>query len=519
MSKYKLHAKKVNGNPNSFYIYLYKLESGKKKPILSALRNPVTNKTLKIENKYLLPSITKFQKISNRLPKNELNGFESVEELNKFLESSLHNFILLNGDKRFISNDSKYIDDYIDKVIERQSNQGTKQTYLNLKNIFLQFNLVESNGHKYKMLFRDLDTDVLKRFHSWLLTDPSEKETSLLNKYLTEFPEPLIRQRERNTNNSANDKLKRLKAVINSSHKSGFYIYNIHPFLSYTRKVDSVKLEILTIEDLNKLINTKYVEVLRRTAKTKDGKSLWGKDIQKGFINATTNEERNSINSRYTQKHSLEDIRNYWLFQLFSQGIRVSDLITLRWWDFKFTNELRIEKQMVKTRELINILVNDKMTDILLKSLTRYNSLLTEELSDLKLLTTKITKLHSNIFVEYNAQVPVESEYHKYCLTINTDWHEINGYESDSLPPFQMLYGKYNYPFFIINKSGINLIAKYFKTEKDTSLSAIERVGTFIYSPLAATISVFGNPIFTKTSSKVSPVRLEVSSILSTSSA
>jgi hypothetical protein len=42
-------------------------------------------------------------------------------------------------------------------------------------------------------------------------------------------------------------------------------------------------------------------------------------------------ELRNKKNKRYEAKHSLNDIRIYFLFQVFAQGIRVSDLITLRW--------------------------------------------------------------------------------------------------------------------------------------------------------------------------------------------
>ena len=144
------------------------------------------------------------------------------------------------------------------------------------------------------------------------------------------------------------------------------------------------------MKELKSLITTQFVEVYRRTIPTNEGNMLWGEPIEGGV------ESRNQRNSRYKAKHSLNDVRNYFLFQLLSQGIRVSDLATLRWSNFDYYDEvMRINKRMVKTKANITILVNEKMTGLISHYIVRYKNESPE-------LVEKIVSINNKITDKYN---------------------------------------------------------------------------------------------------------------------
>jgi integrase len=358
--KYKLYAKSVRGQKNFVYLYIYHNVDGARLPRLTSL-------SIKIPEKSCSPSKSEFRKVIG-LSKEELIrlGFESIKDLNDFLQERLNTYIRTNGKIHFVTEEKKTLNDWFITLINRQSNQGTKMRYRNVFNLLLQFQRWYSVNVKKQIksdiiLMKDIDVNYLLEFKNWLRSEPNENEN-----------------RKKNKINSTNFKLKCLKSVLNKSHKEEYYTFHNNPFDHITFSFQEHTAEVLSLGELNQLIDADLIEVYRRTIPIKDGTSLWGKQIEGGV------DERNKRNKRYKAKHTLNDIRNYFLFQLLSQGIRVSDMVTLRWVNFQFNNEvLRINKVMVKTKRTISILVNDKMTSIISHYIIRFQDIFPDEVNEL----------------------------------------------------------------------------------------------------------------------------------------
>lgn len=367
--KYKLYAKEVRGQENFVYLYIYHNVDGVRLPRLTSL-------SIKIPVSACSPSKQEFRKVVG-LSKDYLMrlGFDSVKDLNDFLQERLNTYIKTNGKINFVTEERKTLNEWFTIVINRQLNQGTKMRYKNVFNLLLQFQRWYSVNEKKQIendiiYMKDIDLNFLLTFKNWLRSEPNDKE-----------------RRKKNKNNSSNFKLKCLKSILNKSHNENYYTFVVNPFDHITFSFQELNYEILSLEELNKLIEVDLIEVYRRTIPKNDGTSLWGKEIEGGV------EERNKKNRRYKAKHTLNDIRNYFLFQLLSQGIRVSDMVTLRWNNFQFNDEvLRINKVMVKTRKSISILVNDKMTSIISQYIIRYKDFFPEEINTLVSINEEIVK-------------------------------------------------------------------------------------------------------------------------------
>ncbi len=367
--KYKLYAKSVRGQENFVYLYIYHNVDSVRLPRLTSL-------SIKIPVSACSPSKQEFRKVVG-LSKDYLIrlGFDSVKNLNDFLQERLNNYIKTNGKINFVSEERKTLNDWFTTIINRQLNQGTKMRYQNVFNLLLQFQRWYTINEKKQIesdiiYMKDIDLNYLLLFKNWLRSEPNENE-----------------RRKKNKNNSTNFKLKCLKSILNKAHNEKYYAFVVNPFDHISFTFQEQNYEILSLEELNKLIEVDLIEVYRRTIPKKDGTSLWGKDIEGGV------EERNKRNKRYKAKHTLNDIRNYFLFQLLSQGIRVSDLVTLRWNNFQQNDEvLRINKIMVKTRKSISILVNDKMTSIISHYIIRYKDFFPDEIQRLCSINDDILK-------------------------------------------------------------------------------------------------------------------------------
>jgi integrase len=371
MSVYKLYAKEVRDQKDFVYIYLYKLNTGEKQPTLISLK-------VKIPKKYCLPSYKDFKRVSKEIMKQKnillKTGFDDVEKLNNYLEERLETFQRNNGRKESLPLDKKTLNEWFEILINRQINQGTKLRYTNVYNLIVQFQYRYSGSilkrePTQKIFMKDIDVDFILEFQKWLLSEPNEGE-----------------KRKRSTLNTSNYKLKCLKSIINKAHSQEYFPFHINPFDHIKYSNVEPKIDILTMKELKSLITTQFVEVYRRTIPTNDGNMLWGEPIEGGV------ESRNERNSRYIAKHSLNDVRNYFLFQLLSQGIRVSDLATLRWSNFDYYDEvMRINKRMVKTKANITILVNEKMTGLISHYIVRYRNESPEVVDKIVLINNKIT--------------------------------------------------------------------------------------------------------------------------------
>ena len=91
----------------------------------------------------------------------------------------------------------------------------------------------------------------------------------------------------------------------------------------------------------------------------------------------------------------------WFLFSLFQHGLRVSDIISLRWVNFYFDeNELRIKKRMIKTKHIVQSMIYYPSMYILLnyipKEILSENEI--EEIERLKKINSKMkTKFYNQI--------------------------------------------------------------------------------------------------------------------------
>jgi integrase len=429
MSVFKLYTKDVTSQKGMVYFYLYHLPNGQKNPELISLK-------IKLPKKYVIYSKNEFKRVSKELPQTVLDelGFESVDKLNTFLEEKVQEFIRVNGQREFVPNDNKTLNDWLDIVINRQLNQGTKMRYKNVKNLIEQFQLwysvnIQKKAANKTIPFKIVNVDYVNDFRKWLLSQPTDTAD---------------KRRKINSINSSNYKLKALKGMLNKAHQERYFVFIVNPFDHITFSFRDKPAEILTLDELKQLIDAKFTEVYRRTVLDKDGKNLWGMDIEGGV------DVRNKKNKRYSAKHSLDDIRNYFLFQLFSQGIRVSDLVTLKWTHFGMdSGDLRISKIMVKTKQPITILVNDKMSSIISNYIVRYKDILSAEIVQLSELNDQINRLYSYLNEDFYISLNDKSPFYKEFLKVKD--------ELEILP--------YRNPMYKINEAALQSLIKFNRTK------------------------------------------------------
>jgi integrase/recombinase XerD len=319
--------KKVNQKGNIGYLLLSTRVGGKQK--LRSLGLPPINK-----NHWLKKS----NRVSDSFP--ETMG-HNAESINKYLETKLIEASLAHHDFRYMPNDKKSFLEYWQQQIDLCLNQGTILKYQNVKILLEKYINEEFNSVDLK--FKDITPPFIIGFKNWL------------------------RINNKNTLNTANNKLKNVQAFINRAIIEGVYHYPKNPFDNIDYKFETTKVKPLQLEELEKIINTQYVEVVRSTKR-------FGLPLTDRALN----------DPRYTHQFSLNDYRNFWLFQLFAQGLRVSDLLTLRWNDFQSDDELRIIKKMIKTKSDVTIYINDKLIDILtpyvFKAINEKNIIISERI-------------------------------------------------------------------------------------------------------------------------------------------
>ena len=212
----------------------------------------------------------------------------------------------------FISNEKKSLVYFVETYLLPKCNSiGTKQKYQNILFLVKTFNKVKYN--KEDVLFKDIDEDFINEWRVWLKNDRGIVD------------------------NSVSYKTKTFKSFISKSINQRYYIYYPNPFSNIKTSVKRIDVDFLDEEQINTII---YSELF---------------DVIKGGINKG---KKRDLESRYTQLLSINDVRNFFIFQFFNHGLRVSDLMTLRWNNLTINgNEIRIKKTMLKTKHPINILI------------------------------------------------------------------------------------------------------------------------------------------------------------------
>lgn len=202
---------------------------------------------------------------------------------------------------------NKTILTFYDEVICTTLNNGTRLKYVGIRNRFESY--LNSIGLK-DLKLRELNPQHVNSFHTY------------------------IRENGCGTN-TANYNLKSFKAIINKAIKSGLINYTNDPF---------------------SLLQLKFTQTVNKTLTTKEVERL---------IKATFKDHRKK---RYNNLDvSLEEFRDIFLFQLFSQGLRCSDVQLLRWSDFKLIEGMLImEYTQYKTKKKMRL----RLTLIALKMLS-----------------------------------------------------------------------------------------------------------------------------------------------------
>ena len=305
--------KKLSKKGTVGYLYLSTRVMGKEK--LKTTDLPA------IDKKHWLK---KSNRVSDLFPKVDM---WDAEKINTKIEKKLNEAQLAHNDFKYLPDEKKSFTTYWQNQIDLTTNNGTKEKYENVRGLLLKYVLKEFTAVDVK--FKDISPDFIKGFYKFLRTE------------------------QKNRHNTALYKLKSMQGMVNRAVTDNIYYYAKNPFDSYDYKFEETMIkDLLSLDELNSFINTEYYEVYR-------GKQKFGQKLTEKALN----------DPRYKHEFSLQDYRNFWLFQLFAQGLRVSDLLTLRWNDFKVDEnnsaDVRIVKRMVKTKHYVTCYLNDKLIDIL----------------------------------------------------------------------------------------------------------------------------------------------------------
>lgn len=253
---------------------------------------------------------TKTQRIKSSAKPKDLDN-RTADEINEILDSKIHDYT----NKPFPKSKIKCICHFMKIVIEETGNIGTKEKYQNILNIFQQF--IKDNYSKEDLEFEKIDSSVIINFYKYLRTD------KVINK----------RKSKANTTNTANYKMKSFKSFFSKLEDRDIYKYSIDPFTIKFRFEDTKK-DFLTIDELNKFLRLEPEEYRSNTLRAPISYEL--KDIQESFI-----------------------------FSCLSQGLRISDILTLRLNDFEvsalstdstYEYSIYINKKMFKTK--LNVVVS-----------------------------------------------------------------------------------------------------------------------------------------------------------------
>jgi hypothetical protein len=304
MKHIKVILKTKNSSDNKGYLRISSRVGNK--TILKSLNLPP------IEKKYFNPNTQRLR-----------SNFPQCDEYNQYIDNIIEK-IKKKGNSNFHINDErKSFIEFIDKVVNETFNYGTKSKYITIKNYLVYFNSEKYGDVDVK--FSDINHNFLINLKSWFIQRGIKNNTIV---YL----------------------FKTLKGLVNKGIKQRCYSYDFDPFGLIQNKLEENSVVYLNIDELHKIISTDVKEVYR------GGKN-------NGEI--ITNEKvLNDI--RYRRGNSLNDIKSYFLFQIHSNGLRCSDIMSLRWNSFYVDNdEIRCQKRMIKTKGKIDFLVNYNCVNIL----------------------------------------------------------------------------------------------------------------------------------------------------------
>ncbi|MNQ29871.1 site-specific tyrosine recombinase XerD [compost metagenome] len=223
-----------------------------------------------------------------RVSKNETN----YEAINEKISEVLKDLSKHDNNIQVLTTTNKTILQFYQETINITLNEGTKLKYINIRNKFIKY--LGSIGFT-DLKFNQLTNQRVREFH----------------KYIIEIG---------NSIDTANYNLKSFKAIITKAKRANIVTYITDPFDNIQYKYSAKKYKALTSNDIKNLITTNFIDTRKPTYNNKN------------------------IN--------LNEIRNIFLFQFFTQGLRSSDVILLRWSNFQIKNDsIKIDYVMFKTKK------------------------------------------------------------------------------------------------------------------------------------------------------------------------
>jgi integrase len=231
---------------------------------------------------------------------------KDADQINEKIIEVLRDLSKHDAPSQAIQTTNKTILAFYDEIISTTINNGTRLKYVDIRNRFEKY--LNENGYK-DLKFIQLTPQHVLSFHQYIRNTGS-------------------------TVNTANYNLKSFKSIINKAIKIGLVNYTNDPFGLLVMKFTPKQNKTLTPNEVSNLISATF------------------KDHRK---------------TRYNNLGvSLEEFRDIFLFQLFTQGLRCSDVQLLRWSDFKSVDGvILMDYTQYKTKKPMRL----KMTLIGLKML------------------------------------------------------------------------------------------------------------------------------------------------------
>jgi integrase len=237
-------------------------------------------------------------------------SFPKSEEYNNIIHLFLQKLDSVGNDVELLPDHHKSFLKFWLKYIDTTENHGTKikhEVVFNKLIKYLKTIHKTDNIERVDLLFKDITPFFIREMRLYLKQIKDPKGLS---------------------NNSVNHYLKVIKSIINYAQEDGYYTYLINPFTSITFSHERKEKKVLNEDELRLLQNTIITD------------------------------------------SNIDLARKMFLFELFSNGMRISDILILRWNNLE---DRRLKYKMFKTDELISIPINLNMSLILNDMLGKEN--------------------------------------------------------------------------------------------------------------------------------------------------
>lgn len=249
----------------------------------------------------------------------------NADSINAKIEETLNELSKFDTPKQAIQTTNKTIITFYNSIIENTVNSGTRTKYKGVRDKFIAY--LNSIGED-DLKFNQLDATHVQAFYVYMRNSGCAQ-------------------------NTANYNMKSFKAIINKAIKTGIINYYYNPFALLKMKFTQTKHKTLTKDEVIRIIKT---------------------DFKNNRI-----QRYNSLNV------DLNEIANIFLFQLFAQGMRISDAQLIKWSYFNvIEDKITLDYRQYKTKKPITLKLTQISCKLLLNRLKHYDKTITERITDLE---------------------------------------------------------------------------------------------------------------------------------------